>query len=113
MLGYPHEQGVRVDSGITQGQSITTAFDPMLAKVIVHAATRDAAVAKAMKSGSECRAAGMRDQRRLLASRSRRRRLPERGSATGYLDENPTIASGIDGDPDEVTGLLAVAALVT
>ena len=31
---------------------------------------------------------------------------------TGYLDENPTIASGIDGDPDEVTKLLAVAALV-
>src|SRR6202040_951823 len=112
MLGYPHEQGVRVDSGITQGQSITTAFDPMLAKVIVHAPTRDAAVAKAMRAVQDVVLLGCETNAAFLA-----RVLGDAGFRsgevhTGYLDENPTIASGIDGDPDEVTKLLAVAAMV-
>ena len=34
----------RIESGIVEGQQISAAFDPMLAKVIVHAATRDQAV---------------------------------------------------------------------
>src|SRR6266403_615397 len=111
MLDYPHEQGVRVDSGIAQGQSITTAFDPMLAKVIVHAATRDAAVAKAIRAVQKVVLLGCETNAAFLA-----RVLGDAGFRsgevhTGYLDENPTIASGIDGDPDEVTGLLAVAAL--
>jgi acetyl-CoA/propionyl-CoA/long-chain acyl-CoA carboxylase, biotin carboxylase, biotin carboxyl carrier protein len=113
MLDYPHEQGVRVDSGIAQGQSITTAFDPMLAKVIVHAATRDAAVAKAIRAVQKVVLLGCETNAAFLA-----RVLGDAGFRsgevhTGYLDENPTIASAIDGDPDEVTGLLAVAALVT
>src|SRR5712671_6397670 len=113
MLDYPHEQGVRVDSGIAQGQSITTAFDPMLAKVIVHAPTRDAAVAKAIRAVQKVVLLGCETNAAFLA-----RVLGDAGFRsgevhTGYLDENPTIASGIDGDPDEVTGLLAVAALVT
>ena len=112
MLGYPHEQGLRVDSGIAQGQSITTAFDPMLAKVIVHAPTRDAAVAKAMRAVQDVVLLGCETNAAFLA-----RVLGDAGFRsgevhTGYLDENPTIASGIDGDPDEVTKLLAVAALV-
>jgi acetyl/propionyl-CoA carboxylase alpha subunit len=112
MLGYPHEQGVRVDSGIAQGQSITTAFDPMLAKVIVHAPTRDAAVAKAIRAVQNVVLLGCETNAAFLA-----RVLGDAGFRsgevhTGYLDENPTIASGIDGDPDEVAKLLAVAALV-
>ena len=112
MLDYPHEQGVRVDSGIAQGQSITTAFDPMLAKVIVHAPTRDAAVAKAIRAVQKVVLLGCETNAAFLA-----RVLGDAGFRsgevhTGYLDENPKIASGIDCDPDEVTKLLAVAALV-
>lgn len=43
-LIWPTE-GVRIESGITSGVRVGTAFDPMLAKVIVHRAERDQAIA--------------------------------------------------------------------
>ncbi len=39
-------EGVRVDSGIDTGAEVSTFYDPMIAKLIVHAETRDAAIAK-------------------------------------------------------------------
>jgi acetyl/propionyl-CoA carboxylase alpha subunit len=42
----PSGDGVRVDSGVAEGQAIGVDYDPMLAKVIVHAATRDAALSR-------------------------------------------------------------------
>ena len=38
--------GVRVDSGVEQGGEISPFYDPMIAKIIVHAETRTAAAAK-------------------------------------------------------------------
>src|SRR5258708_19795837 len=43
-LEYPQGDGVRVDSGIALGQVITTSFDPMLPKIVVHEATRSEAI---------------------------------------------------------------------
>ena len=47
MLRAPEGPGVRFDNGLSLGQAVTTAFDPMLAKVIVHGATREQAIARA------------------------------------------------------------------
>jgi len=38
--------GIRVDSGIEEGQTVGTSFDSLLAKVIVHAPTREIAIAR-------------------------------------------------------------------
>ena len=43
-LKEPCGQGVRFDSGLYLNQAITSAFDPMLAKLIVHAPTRQQAI---------------------------------------------------------------------
>jgi propionyl-CoA carboxylase alpha chain/3-methylcrotonyl-CoA carboxylase alpha subunit/acetyl-CoA/propionyl-CoA carboxylase biotin carboxyl carrier protein len=43
-LKEPAGAGIRFDSGLYLGQDITTSFDPMLAKLIVHAPTRAEAV---------------------------------------------------------------------
>ena len=37
---------VRVDTGVTEGGEISMYYDPMIAKLIVHAATRDGAIAR-------------------------------------------------------------------
>ena len=47
ILAYRPPAGVRVDSGVAKGSKVTTAFDPMLAKIIVHGADRPDAIAKA------------------------------------------------------------------
>jgi len=43
-LSWP--EGVRVDYGVTQGQTISQLYDPMIAKLIVHAPTREEAIEK-------------------------------------------------------------------
>jgi 3-methylcrotonyl-CoA carboxylase alpha subunit len=35
---------VRIDTGIREGDTITTFYDPMISKVIVHAETREKAI---------------------------------------------------------------------
>jgi acetyl-CoA carboxylase biotin carboxylase subunit len=45
-LHLPSGPGVRWDGGIESGSEITLFYDPMLAKLIVHAPTRDQAVAR-------------------------------------------------------------------
>ncbi len=46
----PAGPGVRIDSGVRQGQTIGVDYDPMLAKVIVHAETRDAAIERMVQA---------------------------------------------------------------
>ncbi|MCA9670363.1 MAG: acetyl-CoA carboxylase biotin carboxylase subunit [Myxococcales bacterium] len=52
-LSEPQMPGVRVDSGIRHGQTIPLNYDPILAKVIAHAPTRDAALARARRAMAE------------------------------------------------------------
>ncbi|WP_288938643.1 acetyl/propionyl/methylcrotonyl-CoA carboxylase subunit alpha [uncultured Sphingomonas sp.] len=42
-LGDPAETGVRIDTGVEQGATITPFYDPMIAKLIAHADTREEA----------------------------------------------------------------------
>ena len=52
---FPRQPGLRVDSGIEDGSQISVHYDPMLAKVIAHAPTREeaaASLAAALRSAS-------------------------------------------------------------
>ena len=40
----PRQPGIRIETGYAQGREVTTHYDPMLAKVIAHAPTREAAI---------------------------------------------------------------------
>ena len=43
---FPEGEGIRVDSGLEAGQTIASDYDPMIAKLIVHAPDRTAAIAR-------------------------------------------------------------------
>lgn len=45
-LVLPVGDGVRVDTGVREGDNVTPYYDSMIAKVIAHAATRDAAIGR-------------------------------------------------------------------
>jgi acetyl/propionyl-CoA carboxylase alpha subunit len=49
----PEGPGVRFDGGIAPGQRVTTAFDPMLAKLVVHAPDRTSAIDRAVRALGE------------------------------------------------------------
>jgi propionyl-CoA carboxylase alpha chain len=42
----PAGDGVRIDSGVTEGTEISLYYDPMIAKLVTYGATRDAAIAR-------------------------------------------------------------------
>jgi propionyl-CoA carboxylase alpha chain/3-methylcrotonyl-CoA carboxylase alpha subunit/acetyl-CoA/propionyl-CoA carboxylase biotin carboxyl carrier protein len=53
LLRAPAGPGVRFDSGLCEGQLVTTAFDSMLAKLIVHGADRAQAIARMRRALSD------------------------------------------------------------
>ncbi|MEO9464497.1 MAG: biotin carboxylase, partial [Sulfitobacter pontiacus] len=86
LLDEPRGEGVRVDSGILDGGKVTTDFDPMLSKLIVHGRNRAEAIARAREAVQNYVILGVTTN-------------------TGYLDTilaHPDFASG-----DVSTGFLA------
>ncbi len=77
---------VRIDSGVRAGDEISPYYDPMIAKVITHAPTRDAARTMLVTALEECQIAGTMTNLEFLAA----------------LAQNPRFASG-----DVDTGLIA------
>jgi acetyl-CoA carboxylase biotin carboxylase subunit len=60
------EIAVRVDSGVREGDAVTPFYDPMIAKVIAHADTREAAAAKLAHALEETQIAGLRSNNAFL-----------------------------------------------
>jgi acetyl-CoA carboxylase biotin carboxylase subunit len=46
----PQDPGLRVETGYAEGRDVTPHYDPMLAKVIVHAATREQAIGRLIEA---------------------------------------------------------------
>ena len=58
-LRYPSGPGVRVDSGVAEGDTVSGLFDSMIAKVIVTGATRRQAVERARRALAELEVVGI------------------------------------------------------
>ncbi len=59
-LAFPEEsEGVRIDSGVREGDKITAYYDPMIAKVVCHAETRAAAIDRSLQTLKAIRLEGI------------------------------------------------------
>jgi acetyl/propionyl-CoA carboxylase alpha subunit len=65
-LSFPELPGLRVDSGVEAGSSVSMFYDPMLAKVIAHGPTRDEAADKLARALHEAKIHGPVTNRDLL-----------------------------------------------
>jgi acetyl-CoA carboxylase biotin carboxylase subunit len=59
-LAWPQGPGVRVDSGVGEGSVVTPFYDSMLAKLIVHADDRQAAITAALAALAETEIQGIK-----------------------------------------------------
>ena len=57
-LRLPAGEGIRVDAGVAQGDIVSAYYDPMIAKVIAHGPTREAALARLSGALDAMRVAG-------------------------------------------------------
>jgi acetyl-CoA carboxylase, biotin carboxylase subunit len=60
ILRWPDGPGVRVDSGVYEGSEVSIHYDPMLAKLIVWAASRERALERLGRALAELRVEGIR-----------------------------------------------------
>ncbi|WP_439572044.1 acetyl-CoA carboxylase biotin carboxylase subunit [Phreatobacter sp.] len=112
-LRLPGGEGIRVDAGIAEGQRVTTAFDPMLAKLIVHAPDRTAAIARARAALADFALLGCETNIAFLDRLVADPAFARGEVHTGWLDANPALAADPDIAPDLRLKLAAIAALAT
>ena len=100
--------GLRIDTGVRQGDVITPFYDPMIAKVIVHGKDRTDALERLTTALNETEAAGMASNRRFLARLAAHDGFRRGDVDTGLIGRDLDVLSA----PDTLTpDILAVAAL--
>lgn len=112
-LDVPNGPGIRVDSGICAGQAVTAAFDPMLAKLIVHGADRADAIEKARKALKHFVLLGCRTNIAFLARLIDTAQFRAGDLHTDLIAELPNIAAEPKPVARELSVLLAAAAVNT
>lgn len=102
--------GVRVDAGVESGGVVSPHYDPMLAKVIVHAPTRHEATAVLAAVLADARIHGVTTNRDLLVRTLRHEAFGRGDTDTGFLDRHGLDSLAAPLADGEAEGRHAVAA---
>ena len=81
-------KGVRVDAGVAAGDSVTPYYDPMIAKLIVHGATRAEALAAMLKELDDAVVIGPKTNLAFLKALVRSAEFTAGTVNTGFIDAN-------------------------
>ena len=110
-LQVPAGPGVRWDGGIQEGFEVSLHYDPLLAKLIVHAPTREAAIGRMARALDELVVAGLD-----TSAPFHRKVMDEPDFRAGtlsirYLEEHPDLLSGDGNDAERRAAAVAAALL--
>jgi acetyl-CoA carboxylase biotin carboxylase subunit len=113
LLRPPTGPGVRFDSGLSPGQRITTSFDSMLAKLVVHGSDRAQAIARMRQALRDLVLLGIDHNGAYLERVLAHAEFAAAKIHTHFLEEHrEELALPPAGDPDRVA-IIACAALAT
>jgi acetyl-CoA carboxylase biotin carboxylase subunit len=88
----PQRPGIRVDSGVVEGGEVSVYYDPMIAKVIATAETRDLAIARLAAALREFRIEGINTNRAFLLAILESAAFRDAAIDTAFLDrETETV----------------------
>jgi acetyl-CoA carboxylase biotin carboxylase subunit len=87
LLVRPNGPGIRVDSGVFQDSVVPLEYDPMVAKLVVHAADRPAAVARLRRALREYQVRGIATTLTLFRALVEMDEFANADFHTGFLDE--------------------------
>ncbi|HEX4440040.1 MAG TPA: biotin carboxylase N-terminal domain-containing protein [Thermoanaerobaculia bacterium] len=105
----PSGPGVRVDAGVAEGTRVGVEYDPLLAKLIVHAKTRDEAIARARRALSEWLVLGVETNAPLLSDVLEAPEFLSGGYATDLVERIRSRAQ--PSEPPDVAWIAAALAL--
>src|SRR5215211_9224794 len=87
-LELPAGEGIRVDTGVEAGGEVTPYYDPMIAKIIAHADTRDEALDRLATALGDTLIAGPKTNTALLKRLCEARDFRAGRFDTGFIDRN-------------------------
>jgi 3-methylcrotonyl-CoA carboxylase alpha subunit len=87
-LQFPEGDGIRVDTGVEAGDTVTPYYDPMIAKIIAHGATRNEALDKLAQALGETVVAGPRSNLAFLKKLAEAEGFRTGPFDTGFIDRN-------------------------
>lgn len=105
-----HIDGARVDSAVEAGSEVSVFYDPMIAKVVVHAQSRREASRRLARSLAAASIHGVTTNRDLLVGILTHAEFLAGSTDTAFLDRNPADVLGIPRASASVTRRHAVAA---
>ena len=111
LLVYRPAPDIRFDNGFNEGQVVTSAFDPMLAKIVVHADSREEAIKKAVKGCEQTLVMGVTTNADFLIRVLNHPAFIAGRTHTGFIDEYKEALMSPELTSDELQVLLTAAAL--
>ena len=112
IVGLDLPDGVRVDTGVEAGGEVTPFYDPMIAKLIVHAPTRDAALDRMTDALGRTAVAGVRTNVAFLGALCRAPQFRDGKVDTGFIDRNLDALGAVAHGPDWAAAALGVERLL-
>jgi 3-methylcrotonyl-CoA carboxylase alpha subunit len=93
-LRFPDADGVRVDTGILEGATVSVFYDPMIAKIIVHGRDRAEALQKLTRALSATQIDGLETNRDFLLGIAGHEKFQKARIDTSWLDRMKPPAEG-------------------
>ena len=109
IVGLQLPGDVRVESGVEAGGEVTPFYDPMIAKLIVHEPTREAALDRMTNALDQTLVAGVRSNIAFLGALCRAESFREGKVDTGFIDRNLAALGAVPHDPDHAAAAPGVA----
>ncbi len=106
------EPGVRVDTGVREGDTIGTHYDPMIAKLIVHGSDRESALGRLRRALRQYRILGLDTNLGFLLDLVS---LPAFAAAevdTGFIGRHRDVLFATDAESQRLARVVAAAALL-
>jgi geranyl-CoA carboxylase alpha subunit len=105
-------EGIRIDHGLLEGQTISPFYDPMLAKVIAYGATREEARRKLLRAVEDCVLLGVNGNQRFLANLLGHPEFAAGNATTAFIAEHFAADPSLRPQPPAAGELALAAALL-
>ncbi|MCU1418787.1 MAG: biotin-requiring enzyme family protein, partial [Schumannella sp.] len=109
---FLHPSNARVDSAIEEGDAVSIHYDPMIAKIIVHADTREAAIVEMQEALDETALTGLVTNQEFLGNIFRQKSFIKGDVDTGFISRHEKDLLPADYGMADEDDLHAAATLV-
>ena len=111
-LAFPDQEGIRIDTGVTAGDEVSPFYDPLLAKLIAHGATREQALDRLASALARTVVAGPRTNLGFLAALTRAPEFRQGRHDTGFIDRNLGALGAVPRELDRAAAAAGAARLL-